>query len=52
MLVNVEKMISDHISKMKPEQIGNVLISALQSFDMLPGKQQQEIKSMLRKIMA
>jgi len=52
MLLNVEKMISDQISKMKPEQIGSVLISALKTFDKLPGKQQEEIKSMLREIMA
>ena len=52
MLLNVEKMIADQVSKMKPEQIGTILISALKSFDMLPENQQEEIKSILRKIMA
>ena len=51
MLINVEKMISEQIGKMKPEQIGSVLISALKSFDKLPGQQQEEIKSILKKIM-
>ncbi len=51
MLINVEKVISEQIGKMKPEQIGSVLIHALKSFDKLPADQQEEIRTMLKKIM-
>ena len=51
MLINIEKLISEQIDKMKPEQIGGVLISALKSFNKLPVRQQEEIKTMLKDIM-